>query len=251
MKRRTVVGIVALWATLLSGCFGSSTARVRSYYSLAYPIGTQQRRYEQPRYPVHVRVGRVRTALAYDRQELAYRTNPWQLHYYVYHLWVSRPSKMVRELIAAHLQASNLVREVSTRIEDRLPDYELQSEVVAIEELDAAGGQWLAHLAMRFSLVRFADHVVVWEYSFDERRPVTVRQPVHVVEALSALFEEQFNEALDGLDAYFAKATGAAPPPAAGRHAPPAQPHGEHKPAPPPRQPAAPAGPAVRLKHMP
>ena len=211
MNRVLARVLMALLVVLSSACMGGRAVR-RTYYSLAVPAEPVLRRYTVPRYPVVVRVERVGVALAYRRQEIAYRTNPYELRYDWYRLWVSRPDKMFTELLAGYLRRSGLFAQVVEQLGERAPDYVLRAEVLALEELDSSEDVWYARLAMRLALVRFADRRAIWEHVFDVKRRVHTRRPVFVVRTLDAILAEQMQQAIDALDARLAALTGAPAP---------------------------------------
>lgn len=182
----------------LSGCFGSKTPE-RSYFSLDYTLGTQPQE-KTPKYPQTVVIQNIQTVLAYDRQEIVYRSNPYEFQYYWYRLWASKPKKMLRELITGHLRYTNLFASVSDTIEDRMPDYMLDVNIESIEELDVSEKEWYAHLSLRFNMVKVEDKTSVWTYEFDARRPVADNQPVFVVKALSELLNAELIKAFQDLD---------------------------------------------------
>lgn len=176
-------------AVVLAGCFGGSNPP-RTFFSLQYPVADAAKAYQGPTWPFILRIKRVDIKLAYDKQEIVYRTSPYEFQYYWFKLWAAKPQKMIAELIADHLTRAGVVSEVTTKILERLPDYELVGEIVAIEELDA-DEVWFAHLAMRLTMTRYADGQAIWTYAFDQRKRVHEREPVFVVKAMSALLEEQ------------------------------------------------------------
>lgn len=194
----TLILAVCLGLVQLTACFSNKTPE-RSYFSIDYTLGTQPR-YETPKFESTLVVNNVTSILAYDRQEIVYRNNPYEFQYYWYRLWASKPRKMLRELITGHLRYTQLFSEVSTSISDRLPDYSLDIEIEAIEELDASDTQWFAHLALQLTLQRMTDNVVLWNYSLDAKRPVASNQPVYVVKAMSELLDEEMVKALNDLD---------------------------------------------------
>jgi ABC-type uncharacterized transport system auxiliary subunit len=179
---------LVLTTMLLGGCLGGSVTP-RTYYALQYPVADAAAAYEGPRFPLQLRVRRLDIKIAYDKQEIVYRTSPYEFSYYWYRLWAAKPQKMLTELVADHVMRTGLFAEVTTRILDRLPDYELQGEVLAIEELDA-DDVWFAHLSIRLALVRFADGQAVWSREFDDRQRVYEKKPEFVVRALSELLEK-------------------------------------------------------------
>lgn len=194
---------LAATAILAAGCFGGGQPP-RTYFTLQYPVVDAARAYAGPTWPFSLRVRPLDITLAYDKQEIVYRTSPYEFQYYWFKLWAAKPQKIVSELIASHLMHTGMVDEVTTKILDRLPDYELSGEVVAIEELDAEE-VWFAHLAMRLSLVRFEDGQIVWQGSFDDRKRVYERQPVFVVKAMSVLLEQQLRAATEQIGAKLAE----------------------------------------------
>lgn len=180
------------------GCFSNNTPE-RTYFSVDYTLNTQPRE-ASPKYDKTVVIQNVTSALAYDRQEIVYRANPYQFQYYWYRLWASKPRKMLRELITNHLRYTNLFRSVSSMIEDRLPDYLLDIDINAIEELDVSQKEWYAHLSLRFTLQNVEDNRIVWSYEFDSRRAVADNQPVYVVKAMSELLDAELVRTFKDLD---------------------------------------------------
>lgn len=194
------VHVAALLLALVFGvgCFGNK-APERTYYSVDYALTTQPRT-EHPKYDATLVVQNITSALAYDRQEIVYRANPYEFQYYWYCLWASKPRKMLSELITAHLQYANLFKNVSTTIEDKLPDYLLDVHIVSIEELDVSETEWYAHMSLRFTMYRAADNSVVWNYTFDGKRQVADNRPVYVVKAMSEILDAELTKAFMQLD---------------------------------------------------
>ena len=201
MRPLLLLLVPLLCTTTLSCPMGGKQIR-RTYYSFEYPTETLVQRYATPRHKVQIRVRQLDVANAYDRSEIVYRSSAFELRYYAYRLWVSKPRKLLAELMSSYLRTSNVVTDVVQQIGEKLPDYTLESDVVAIEELDSTRDQWFAHLSMRFSLVRYEDKVVVWQYGFDEKKRVYQRDPTYVVKALSDIFREQMQVILGQLDSY-------------------------------------------------
>jgi len=198
LHRLSFVLIILFFAVLSLSCFGNK-APERTYYSIDYTLGTQPR-YETPKYNTSVVVSNVTIVRAYDRQEIVYRTNPYEFQYYWYRLWASKPHRMLRDLIVQHLRYAQIFSKVTLVVEDRLPDYMLEVEVLAIEELDVTEKEWYAHLALRLTLTRFSDGQAAWVYQFDAKQPVASNQPVYVVKAMSSLLDDELTKAFMDLD---------------------------------------------------
>jgi ABC-type uncharacterized transport system auxiliary subunit len=201
MRRPLLLLLLLTCAATLSCPMGGKQIR-RTYYSFGYPTENAVQRYATPRHKVQIRVRQFDVANAYDRAEIVYRSSAFELRYYAYRLWVSKPRKLLAELMSSYLRTSNIVSDVVQQIGESLPDYTLESDVIAIEELDSTRDQWFAHLAMRFALVRYEDKVVVWQYGFDEKKRVYQRDPTYVVKAMSEIFREQMQVALGQMDSY-------------------------------------------------
>lgn len=186
-------------ALSVSSCFGNK-APERTYFSIDYTLSTQPR-YNTPKYDATLVINNITSTLAYDRQEIVYRTNPYEFQYYWYRLWASKPRKMLNELILGHLQYANLFKSVSTTIEDKLPDYLLDVYIVSIEELDVSNTEWYAHMSLRFTLTRSNDSAQpIWSYTFDAKRPVASNQPVYVVKAMSEMLSMELVKTFQELD---------------------------------------------------
>ena len=112
-------------------CFNKKTPE-RTYFSIDYALGTQPK-YSAPKYNADLIVQNITSALAYDRQEIVYRANPYEFQYYWYRLWASKPRKMLRELITGHLRYTQMFSHVSSTSEDKMPDYMLEVEIQSIE----------------------------------------------------------------------------------------------------------------------
>ena len=193
-----LASLAVVACVFLPACFGNK-APERTYFSIDYTLGTQPQN-TAPKYDATVVVQNITSALAYDRQEIVYRANPYEFQYYWYRLWASKPRKMLGELITGHLRYTQLFQTVSTTIEDKLPDYSLDVEIVSIEELDVSNTEWYAHLSLRFNLIRMEDGTTAWTYTFDAKRPVADNRPVYVVKAMSELLDAELTKAFQDLD---------------------------------------------------
>lgn len=200
MPKRLIVSLFLLLGIsfLTTACFGNK-APDRVYYSIDYPLGSQPK-YDKPRHQIAIVVSSMTTVNAYDRQEIVYRTNPYEFQYYWYRLWASKPRKMLRELVAQHLRYTKIASDVTFVVEDRLPDYVLDTEIIAIEELDVSKSEWYAHLAMRMTLLSFDTGMAVWSYDFDVKHPISIQEPVYVVKAMSDLLNAELTKAFLSMD---------------------------------------------------
>ena len=196
----------ALGVLALSSCTAASIQP--SYYALALPESTVSADQGKSRYPVQILVRRFTTTLAYDRPELVYRTNKYTLNFYSYRLWVARPSKMVTELVAARLRRGNLFQDVLLNLSERLPEYELQGEILSLEELDTTEKLWFGQMSIRFTLLRFSDKKPLWVHTFSVTKAVRERDPISVVAALSEILDDELKTLERSLNEQLAKRAG-------------------------------------------
>jgi ABC-type uncharacterized transport system auxiliary subunit len=201
MPAKLFLIIFSILAIIYSGCLGSSKVISPTYFSLNYPLDKTNRIFEKSRYPFTLRIKPVRISLAYDRPQIVYRYSPFEFQYYNYKLWAAKPQKLIHEMVYRHILHSNILKDVVREYGETMPNYELETEVVGIEEYDSLN-TWYAHLAINFTLVRFQDKKVVLEYSFDEKKEVFNKEPVYIVKALSEILEAQTKILLKKMDEY-------------------------------------------------
>ncbi|MFT7623716.1 MAG: ABC-type uncharacterized transport system auxiliary subunit [Myxococcota bacterium] len=194
---RGTLTLLTATTLLLTGCFGGPSVQ-RTYYSLQVPIDVP----EAPRrFDVRIVVRPFDVAVAYRRQELVYRTNPYQFSFYNYRLWAARPDKLLTSVTTTYLRRSGQFESVSEDVGDLLPTYELTGEIVALEELDSTEKAWFGRLAMRIVLRTFEDRRTVWEHTFDRKERVIERDPMFVVKVINQILFEELAVAQHSLDA--------------------------------------------------
>ncbi|MFC1849622.1 ABC-type transport auxiliary lipoprotein family protein [candidate division CSSED10-310 bacterium] len=176
----------------------------KHYYLVTFPM---PKPFPQIKYPFTVRVKDFRISSTYNRNQLVYRYSLHELEYYNYQLWTEKPQKMVSDLVRKSIARSNLFAKVTEKLGEATPDFTLTGEIDAIEELDS-DDFWYAHLAMRFQLQRFEDDKIIWTYSFDERRKVTVKEPRIVVRTLSEILDREMMKIIKNLDAFLKRKEG-------------------------------------------
>ena len=197
-KHKILMACGAL-AGLLNGCFGATTAEQR-YYTMSLP------KVEQPtgsRHNAELLLREVDVSPVYNRPQIVYRISPQELQFFHQNSWADRPSRMIGQLLNQAFTNSGLFRSVVDRLGVKPPMYVLDTNVEAIEELQG-GGMWFAHLSMTLRLARFEDNRAIWQYTFDERRPLDKPDVGLVVRAMSEILNEQFKIAIPQLEAVLA-----------------------------------------------
>ncbi len=187
---------VMLGALVLSGCWGTTAAEQR-FYTLSLP---QAAATTTGRHAAQVWVKEVEIAPVYNRPQIVFRFSPQELQFFNQSRWADRPSRMVGQLLERAVTTSGVFAGVVARLGTAPPTYVLDSSVEAIEELEG-GDLWYAHLAMTLRLSRFDDNRAVWQFSFDERRPINRQDLGLVTRALSEILDEQLGIALRQMEA--------------------------------------------------
>ena len=185
---------------LLTGCFFGRTIETK-YYALDYiPSPTPERLKKGP-YPFSVRLRDPTIAEAYKRSQIVYRQSAYQMQFYAYHLWVVDPDRMISDLLIKHLRAARLFENASRSVEATRPDFQLTTDIQAIEEYDGPS-TWYAHLAIEYQLLDDSTGQVVWKQSYDLRKAVGQQEPVFIVRELTALLESIHNQLTIDLEKY-------------------------------------------------
>lgn len=184
---------------MLTGCFGATTAEQR-YYSISLPNIEQP---TQSHHNAQLLIREVEISPVYNRPQMVYRISAQELQFFHQNNWADRPSRMLGQLLAQAITHAGIFRNVVERLGDKPPDFVLDTSVQSIEELQG-GGMWFAHMAMTFRLARFADNATIWQFTFDQRRPLTQQDLGLVVRAMSEILDEQLHIALPEIDAVLA-----------------------------------------------
>lgn len=185
---------------LLTGCFFGRTVETK-YYALDYIPSPPPERIKKGPYPFSVRLREPTLAEAYKRSQIVYRQSAYQMQFYSYHLWVVDPDRMISDLLLKHLRAARLFENASRSVEATRPDFQLTTDVQAVEEYDSPD-TWYAHMAIEYQLINDSTGQVVWKQSYDLRKAVAQQEPVFIVRELTALLESINNQLVIDLDKY-------------------------------------------------
>ncbi|MBM4372221.1 MAG: membrane integrity-associated transporter subunit PqiC [Deltaproteobacteria bacterium] len=200
MRNGTLVTALCLTALVAASC---PSPPQRQYYGLAYSLADVPSR-EIPRYRVSLMIREPDILLAYDREQIVYRFDPFHFQYYHFRYWLAKPQQMIQELLYRHLKHVRLFGEVNLVYQRGVPDYVLESTIDAIEEYDS-DDIWYSHLAMSLQLLRYRDRAVLWAHRFDVKKEVFTKQPLYVVRAMSEQIEEQMHVIVSGIEEAMAK----------------------------------------------
>lgn len=197
--------LLAAALLLLSGCFFGRTVETQ-YYMLDYIPTPPPERLQKGPYPFSVRLRDPILAEAYKRSQIVYRQSAYQMQFYAFHLWVVDPDRMIGDLLAKHLRAARLFEVTSRTVETTPPDFQLTTDVQAIEEYDGPE-TWYAHLAIEYQLINDKTGAVVWKKLYDVRKAVEAQEPVFVVRGLTALLENVNDQLVKDLEDVLSRTT--------------------------------------------
>ena len=198
-------------------CTGCGQVPVKQYYVLNYVPPIQKKADVQPPYPVTLRIKDLDIEDAYSRSQIVYRQSPYELRYYTYKLWAVKPDRMITDLVQKHIVSANLVNRTIRRYDEGVaPNYELSGTIEALEEYDS-DQLWFAHLALRLTLTRLSDGVVLYSERFDNRKKVYQLNAETVVQEMSVILEYIMNQANDKMRDVFSHEFGNAVVPVPGK----------------------------------
>lgn len=89
-----------------------------------------------------VRILNFTAAAPFSEPFIAYRSDPYRLHYDRFRRWVGPPSELVQELVIDYLRESGLCEAFVTSDGALEAEYKLRGRVREFYELDAQEGMW-------------------------------------------------------------------------------------------------------------
>ena len=173
----------------------------RRYYSISVePVRTALAESERP-YPLQVQVRTFDVLRAYNRNEIIFRRDRYELKRDGLHGWAVRPGDMFTDTVLQYLRQAGIFAVVGGDREflDRRPDLVLNGQVKVLERYDS-GDLWAARLAVSLELMRESDGQVVWRGEFDRQRDVFNPEMTHTVAAMSEILRSQMEQYLRQID---------------------------------------------------
>jgi ABC-type uncharacterized transport system auxiliary subunit len=197
---RGASALLAIICGSLVFCAGCAKPPSRQYYVLNYEPPEVASRTMQNPYACVIRLRDFSIEEAYNRSNIVYRINRYEMRYYNYKMWAVKPTRMLTDLFFKHLSAVQLVSGLVRRFDEgRKPDFELAGFIDAMEEYDSED-MLFAHLSIRLNLTRLSDGVMIYSRSFDHRKKVYSRETGLVIKEMSRIVEYIFTEAISDID---------------------------------------------------
>ena len=160
--------------------------------------------YTERPYAAQIQVKPFEVQRAYNRNEIIFRRDQYELHRDPLHSWITRPGDLFTDAVQQYLQAAELFTYVGGDQDfyDRRPDYVLSGTVNALERFDS-NDIWAAHLAISMKLIRQQDALVIWQKDFDQEQQVYFPEMKHTVAAFSQLLNTQMEICIREVDFIF------------------------------------------------
>jgi ABC-type uncharacterized transport system auxiliary subunit len=144
-------------------------------------------------------------AVPYDNDRIVFRTDEYEVKYFPYDLWVSRPQDMLQQLVARRLERSHVFAAVDPQLESARDHFTLLTTIDALEMI-VRNDVVEARLAIAFRLEDAAIDQVVWRHVFDARRPVAAKgREVRIgemVRAVNAIYNAELTGAVQQLEKF-------------------------------------------------
>ena len=181
---------LSLWSMLLAGCSITQSKQEVHYYALSLPsrtIGSAPTA-QTTASPASLVVQPFTAHQPYNRDRIVYRSSPYQVDFYHYHRWVSKPADMVTTLTRRALQQSHLFSTVYPT-PDAPADMRLGGVIRQCEEIDQAQS-WQAVLSLDVWLSRSRNASPFWFETYTATQQASKRNPAAVAEAMSRNLQE-------------------------------------------------------------
>ncbi|MEW5838682.1 MAG: ABC-type transport auxiliary lipoprotein family protein [Pseudomonadota bacterium] len=107
----------------------------------------------QTSFPYTLQVAMPRSAAGFETSSIAYRQQPYRLDYYTQSRWVEQPAAMLGERMTQALEQSGVYRVVLAPGAALPSDLRLSSELVALEQVFAEGGDSHVRFVLRMQLI--------------------------------------------------------------------------------------------------
>lgn len=183
---------------------GKSELPQRRFFDFrAEPLRLNSDYTERP-YTAQIQVKSFEVQRAYNRNEIIFRRDQYELHRDPLHSWITRPGDLFTDAVQQYLQAAELFTYIGGDQDfyDRRPDYVLSGTVNALERFDS-NDIWAAHLAISMKLIRQQDALVIWQKDFDQEQQVYFPEMKHTVAAFSQLLNAQMEICIREVDFIF------------------------------------------------
>lgn len=145
---KKILLLFVLYSILIS-C--TKEIKARKYYMLDFPVNQQVLTKVAPLTEDVLEILPVQVAEVYAQHRIAVRKRSHEITYYHYHQWGESPDQSIARLTESKLLLENLFADVSERIWNTSPRYQLQTFVERMEAVEGDDSLF-AHLKIKYEL---------------------------------------------------------------------------------------------------
>jgi len=177
MRKAARCGLLVI---LLTACFSTPTKR---YFQI---VVTDTNAQPHPKIHKALYIEPVRVDPLYDDFRVIYRVSLFELKYYSYVFWATKPDALFREAMGDYLIEKEGFPRVTLDVLQGDPEIVLRSNVRLVEEIDNPK-VWFARLAMDLEFLEFKSGRSLLKHSFDRKMPLQVRKVQQLPAVLSTI----------------------------------------------------------------
>jgi uncharacterized lipoprotein YmbA len=177
MRKAARCGLLVL---LLAACFSTPTKR---YFQI---VVTDTNAQPHPKIDKVLYVEPVRVDPLYNDFRVIYRVSLFELKYYSYVFWATKPDALFREAMGDYLIKKEGFPRVTLDVLQGNPEIVLRSNVRLVEEIDNPKA-WFGRLAMDLEFLEFKSGRSLLKHSFDRKMPLQVRKVQQLPAVLSTI----------------------------------------------------------------
>jgi ABC-type uncharacterized transport system auxiliary subunit len=201
--RRNDVPSAAFAVLLLLTVIGVSAcgaARPIRYYQLNVPEVVPPSNTEA--LPVSIVLGTLATSHLYREDRIVYGLQGEAMGTYDYQRWAEAPTAMIQAILLRDLRNTNRFRQVYSMKSAVHGDYVLYGQLYDFKEVSEPN--LVARVSFELELRDTKKSVNVWNIAYHQDEPVGAKDPAAVVAALDKNIHRGLDQAVAGIDQYFA-----------------------------------------------
>lgn len=146
--------------------------------------------------PVTIGIEPFDSDVLYKGDRIVYRNSEYEVQFYHYRRWVAPPNKIVREAVLNQIRSSGVFERVVSPLE---ADYTLNGNIKSFEEWDE-NNTWYGLVSISFELRDNKTKEIIWQNTLSEKTPVSSKEPVEVVKAISESLKKVVGKAIQEIE---------------------------------------------------
>jgi len=190
IQKFLIITLTLLFIGLFCNCsMQNKRPQPIEYYTLDYEKPDIEL---QPTLPITLSLENFRTAPPYNTNRIIYSKNKFSQNKYYYHQWMTTPDKMITQLLARDLIASNRFSAIMVST-NALTSHQLTGTIDEFYEQDA-DNQWNAVLSVTVTLINRNEidetKCVCFQKNYKKIHPLDQNNPKGLAQALGMAMSE-------------------------------------------------------------